>query len=156
MARWAQAILQVDSAHRLGEQVMPEDIAVLKNAPARLPFRIGGDRTLVREAVNVWLDLAHARPTLSYEAVERKKRGGRPGIGFLGGLFGALGLQLAAAISGTPGVAFCDYCGRDYVPDRPLTPGHLHFCKRTRCGRKASLRLAQNRHRHPSTVTPRQ
>jgi hypothetical protein len=64
-------------------------------------------------------------------------------------LWQALGLQLAAAISGAGmvGVAICNGCGRIYTPDRTPAAGRLRFCKL--CGPTASWRLSKRRKRHP-------
>jgi hypothetical protein len=64
-------------------------------------------------------------------------------------LWQALGLQLAAAISGAGivGVAICSGCGRIYTPERTPAAGRLRFCKL--CGPTASWRLSKRRKRHP-------
>jgi hypothetical protein len=131
----------VDSADRLRQDPRAEDLGTLKNAPARFVFHFGGDRTWARDSVNAWLDVAHCRPTLTHILVPATPQHRRPVPRLSGGLFGALGLQLAAAVSGIPRHAFCSNCGLDYVPAKKApTPGRRNYCRRPSCGRRANWR----------------
>jgi hypothetical protein len=59
-------------------------------------------------------------------------------------LFGALVIQVLAAIAGT-GFAACSSCGAPYVPKRRPRSKGRHYC--TDCGRPAALRDAKAAHR---------
>jgi hypothetical protein len=60
-------------------------------------------------------------------------------------LFAALAVQLAFAVSGGAGYAYCSACGALYAPRRAPAPNRLHFCDA--CGLKAARRLAKRRAR---------
>lgn len=64
-------------------------------------------------------------------------------------LFGALGLQLMFAMSGSGGFVTCSGCGAPYTPRRQPIAGRRHYCQN--CGRTAAIRDAQARFRakHP-------
>lgn len=50
-------------------------------------------------------------------------------VGYLGGLFGAIGLHLLLSASAGAGVAQCDYCGHFYEPERFLRYDRRHYCR---------------------------
>lgn len=60
-------------------------------------------------------------------------------------LFGALGLQLMFAMSGSGGFVTCSGCGAPYAPRRQPIAGRRHHCQD--CGRTAAIRDAQTRFR---------
>jgi hypothetical protein len=134
-ARLARVILMVTAAHARGGQSTAEERHVLRNAPFRPVLRLGGDSTLVLGIVNSWLKVAGVSMSVT------SRRGGRS-LEFSGGLFGAIGMRLAAAVSGTPDFAYCHGCKKFYVPKRTPASGRRTFCDRVRC-KRASLRIAK-------------
>ena len=57
----------------------------------------------------------------------------------------AIAFELAFAISGTAGLAFCSGCGKQYEPSRRPNPNRNRYCPR--CGRSAAVRDAARRWR---------
>lgn len=113
---------------------------------ARADVRYGAsvewDMRLLCSCVNAWMALAQVGPQLV------RQQGGsvviRFGAAAKGGqLFGMIGLQMMARVSGLGSMAICSSCGELYKPNRAPTPSRLNFCPD--CGRNAAMRLAKRR-----------
>lgn len=92
--------------------------------------------------VNAWMAVGQVGPRLV------KQHGGSVVIRFgatAGGglLFGMIGLQMMARVSGLGSMAICSSCGELYKPKRAPAPSRLNFCPD--CGRGAAMRLAKKR-----------
>lgn len=105
-------------------------------------------RTYLPHMAQYWLtELAHVNLLFRWDYEL-----GAPGLKLVGersDLFGALGLQLVFAMSGTGGFVTCSGCGEPYTPKRQPIAGRRHYCRD--CGRTAAVRDAQARFRaeHP-------
>lgn len=116
-------------------------MALLWNAPVQPVLRIRSkqsNRKLIADAVNTWLEMANVGVTITLGH-------NASALSFTGGLFGAIGLRLAAALGGSAGFAFCSGCSEVYETKRAPAPGRRHFCPN--CGRTAAVRQAQARFR---------
>ena len=82
----------------------------------------------VTQVVNWWLDRIHPSLVLL--------PGGRFGLRWSGGLWGALGGQLLHAMQHQQKSAVCDYCGREFqLSRRPRRDARTHCCRRAECQR---------------------
>ncbi len=102
---------------------------------------------MVAGIISQWLAWGGVRPVVAWPAA-------RPRMElWLGSFFGALALDLAFAVTGTRGVAFCAECGRPFIPGRRIaaTDKRAHFCDACRSAgvpqRRASQRFYQRRTR---------
>lgn len=84
-------------------------------------------RRVIARVVNAQLMLGDVRPGLEWAGVE-------PEPYFRTGLYGALAMQLMAAVAAVPtrGYVFCDGCGFPYSPKRQPHPGERSFCSTCR------------------------
>ena len=86
---------------------------------------LAAERFALTLCVNEWLILGDVRPQFSW--IDRHNT--VPKITFGGGgLFGALAVQLALAISQTDGLVLCSACGAPYVPERRPRSDERHYC----------------------------
>lgn len=135
-AKQARAIARLSSTEMRDAHGVAEDIALLWNASARPILRVRpkrSNRRLIVDAVNTWLGLADMRVFVTI-----RQRGYAQQ--FSGGLFGAIGLRLAASMAGSTGFAFCFTCGRTYKPFRTPSIGRRNYCPQ--CRSKAADRDA--------------
>lgn len=148
------AIVRITSAERLGKPSGAGDWEVLggdrilvperapgRSAPMGLRARTGRFRRLdlrslgldpeqrilivsgyINSLIEGWLDLADTR--LQY----RWRPGGAELFVGTGGLFGALVVDLALAVGGSHGFAFCSSCSLPYVPGRQPSAGRRNYC----------------------------
>jgi hypothetical protein len=127
--------------------------------PVPVPQSRGWDpvewqQTLLPHIADYWLtQLAHVGLRIVWDPEV-----GGPAIKLVGErseLFGALGLQLVFAMSGTGGFVTCSGCGTPYSPRRQPPARRRHYCPE--CGRKAAVREAQIRFRaeHPDYYAAR-
>lgn len=68
-----------------------------------------------------------------------------------GGFFGALAIELLAAVSRVDGPLLCAACGHPYLPTRRPDARRAHYCRE--CGRAAALRAASNKYRQRRRLT---
>jgi len=93
---------------------------------------------LLGTVIDHWLALGDVQVSFTWD--------GRPHTSFgTGNLFGALGLQLALAVSRTDGLAICDACGHTFIPVRQRRAGSPTYCPE--CGPRASKRESARRRR---------
>ena len=116
------------------------------------------ERGLLAEIVEYWLLLGDVQPRLNWgftNAAEPIFKD--PEIALRGGgLFGALGTQLALAVAQTKGFAFCTNCGRDFSPEkRRPSVGRRRYCSRKGC-KQASRRDAQRDYDHAKKLAKQQ
>jgi hypothetical protein len=78
--------------------------------------------------VNEWLDMSKVRPSLEWHPWGPKRK--EPYVSFAGhGVFAALGLQLASAITGLHGFAQCSGCANIYQRQRrQAKAGQHNYC----------------------------
>lgn len=88
-------------------------------------------RFAVAAYVNRWLQLAG----IGLEVVAEE--GDQLRMEIRADLFGWLGLQLAAAVAGSPGVAICTACALPYFPTRAPTLARDNYCDSPPCKREA-------------------
>lgn len=131
-AAQVQAIINV--AARLQEQAEPRafDLATMRTGPIRvrrddLRTTRDGQRQELARLIRAYLAVGDVRPGIVWGETSPTPR-----IEFRGGLFGAIALALMQKVSGVLRVAFCQECGRDYVPQRMPKPGEMNFCKEHR------------------------
>ena len=137
-ARQARAIVRTAGHQARGRAALPEDLALLWDAQARPVLRIRGEQRVLVDAVNVWLGVANVGVFLT------SREGGRKLV-FSGGLFGAIGMRLAAAITGSPDFAICCQCGATYTPGRTPASTKPNYC--IPCGSKIPQQNASCRWR---------
>lgn len=88
--------------------------------------RLFAARQRLAQATNRWLLLGDPRPRFQWEAA-------RPTLVIEAGTFGLLALQLAAAMSGTAGLAVCSGCARTYErKGRKAQAGRRNYCEECR------------------------
>jgi len=160
-ARRARAVLFVASELRGGgkipnEELMPLhlDLAKVLLVAGRLqrPRVLPPDQwSLLINVVNEWIEVGGVRPRLilSGDAVR-----GRPELVLTPtwrfpqpefSLFGTLGMQLAFAVSGARGLAFCSSCGQWFEPGSQLRRGKQHYC--SDCATRGKWRRASAAYR---------
>jgi hypothetical protein len=94
--------------------------------------------------VNYWVNVSNVRPEVSRSWTGKDSA---PGIELVGvGIFGALAVQLLAAIAGAHGTYFCCGCGDPYRASRRPRTGQRHFCRKEEC-KRAGTRERQSAHR---------
>lgn len=98
------------------------------------------DWMLLSTRLSEWLDLGNIQLTTNWNWRLQKLQ-----IALNVSLFGALAFQLAAVISGSRGVAFCDSCGGFYVPKQQPRHGEMHYC--LECKKTAPSRNSQRKRR---------
>ena len=82
-------------------------------------------RELLSKA-NYWLRFTGVSPCLEW-------RRQQPALTLhVGGLFGALAMQLTLAICGTDGLAICSGCGFGYIPNRRPKVNQKNYCQECR------------------------
>lgn len=108
-----------------------------------LVARPGGRTPMLTVVVNLWLEEGDVRPQLITCRPPGASTLVIAPIGRIAPseLFGTIGMQLALAVSGERGLAFCHSCGNAFEPARALVAGRRHFCRD--CGRKAMVRAAK-------------
>jgi hypothetical protein len=98
----------------------------------------------LREVVNDWVNVSNVRPEVSRSWTGK---GSAPGIELVGvGIFGALAVQLLAAIAGAHGTYFCCGCGDPYQASRRPRTDQRHYCRKEEC-KRAGTRERQAAHR---------
>lgn len=105
------------------------DLSVLLEDP-RVPWR----RAALTAALSCWLRLGAVEPSLYWPAA------GPTIVLSVGGLFGALGVQLLTAVASSSGPIFCSGCGAWFQRRRRPPLSQRRFCEQ--CGRKAAVRAA--------------
>lgn len=95
--------------------------------------------------VDGWLWVADVRPFLFAHAPSRSSESGVFEIEFAGGsrVFGAIGLQLVAALTGSTGLVICAECGQPFFA-RKHPVNRNHYCDR--CGTPAAHRRASQKY----------
>lgn len=92
--------------------------------------------------LRAWLSVEPMRLSLSDDTT--------PAIQLSGPLFSVLGLQLAAASFGSPGVFVCDACFMPYFPLRAPKRGFGKYCRKPECQAES-----RNRSRRANKQAPR-
>jgi hypothetical protein len=144
-ARQARALLNVAAAIYSDDKGRQRDWEELVSDGERLLE--GGDerrKGLVSFYVHGWMRVGGVHLDMPWE-------GPSPEIRVMThwsyGLFGAVAIQLALAISRTDGLAICSACGEPFVPSRKPAPGRRAYCARPRCSQKARWRDAKREER---------
>lgn len=98
--------------------------------------RTGDGAVLAAAVVNWWLAVGDVRPALHIEERARV-RGGAIRYGATGGLWGAIGLELLAAVQGQSDTVLCDVCGQPSLRRRlrRRKQGQHSYCGRPECER---------------------
>lgn len=133
-----RALLNLAGELHRGEPGKAEDwqLAYGSRKTVRGTGSVGQGQTVVSLFVERLLVMTGVRPHFSW-------RTGKPAMKLgAGGLFGALAVQLALAISRTDGIAWCASCGSPFHPTRMPRDGHRSYCQRKKC-KKAALRDAK-------------
>jgi hypothetical protein len=99
---------------------------VRRYAEARLGLEPPGPAQRLVGAINGWMALGQVHPRLAWD--EHGARVEHSGFG----VFGALALQLAAAVGRSDGWASCAGCGEWFSPKRRATKGNRRYCDRCR------------------------
>lgn len=160
-AHRARAVLFLGSQLRGGgrsptDEIRPlrRDLASVLLAAGRLeqPRVLPVDLwTLLVLVVNEWIEVGGVRPRLVMSGNAAK---GPPELVLSPtwrfqhpefSLFGALGMQLAFAVSGARGLAFCSACGTWFEPGSQLRVGTRHYCPE--CATRGKWRKASAAYR---------
>ena len=88
----------------------------------------------VAMVVNEWMRMGAVRPWMTYSESGVDLR-------MLSNTFGALAMQLAAAVSSLHGIAKCSGCGQAYPRKAAIQRGRRNFCGN--CGKRESAKLRQ-------------
>ncbi len=123
-ARRAEALVSVAAALQSGGSGSAEDWRTIDPDETGWPPQ-GNERAVLAWHLNQWLDKARVRMKVYWHAEQQT-----PHLMLQPyGLFGALGLELSAAISHTDRLAICSGCGRSYTrPNRRAKVGQRNFC----------------------------
>jgi hypothetical protein len=145
-ARRARAVLNLAAAMGQKTSTRREDWAVLHDTWAQRWDASGGNvpvatmHLVLEHVVNTWLVWGHVCPMLegSNHGLRIELRGG--------GLFGAIAVQLLAAVSRSKGWAVCINCGDVYSPLRRPKRSQRTYCHKPEC-KAAAIRDAMRDYR---------
>ncbi len=128
LARQVRAILNIAAALRQDQRGSDQDWQILfddgDSWPRLEEDSIEQERIILASQVDRWLSGGGIRPKFYWHPGQSPRLHLQPY-----GLYGALGLMLAATISGVQGIALCIGCKEFYTPE-PRSPkqGQQNFC----------------------------
>lgn len=157
-ARTAGAVVRLSESLRYGESGSVADWEIVRTAHGLTlggaitvalslrdaEERIGAQRRIVADVVDLWLRLGGVEPHLQWIELTPAIKLGSGQYGEAG-FFGAIAVQLMLAVSDTGELVTCSVCGRPYVPTRKPNPNRERYCPD--CGRKAALARAAAKYR---------
>lgn len=132
LSRRAQATLRAGLAIREGRS---PDVADWQTLGIRAPSsssnqqtRVAAQRTALTSVINEWMETGQVYPSLAWTETGLSLQ-----LASRGGLWGAIGIQLAAAVGDVEDLAYCNACHKFFHPtQRAPKTGQLTFCPQCR------------------------